>query len=101
MTLECEQAMAMISARIDGQLRAPADVVAVEAHLAECAGCRALADALESQDARLTRAFAPRRTAAAGVADRVLSELGAQAPPRRRLWPHWLAAAAAGFFVAL
>jgi ferric-dicitrate binding protein FerR (iron transport regulator) len=118
--MHCEQALPLISAQLDGAL-APAEQAALEAHLQECGGCRASADAVGAQDADLRRAFAPRRRAAAAVAERVIARLRTEAPvpaappatggltPRRspgkarfRLtWLPMLLSAAAGFLVAV
>jgi ferric-dicitrate binding protein FerR (iron transport regulator) len=102
--MDCDQALALLCARLDGALPA-ADGPALDAHLAGCAACRASADALREQDAELRRAFAPRRRAAAAVAERVLARLPAKAPaPRpngRRAWAAMLLSAAAGFLLAV
>src|SRR5829696_377461 len=98
--MDCEEAANLICARIDGELPVEdASGVALEAHLAECAGCRATAEAMQLQDAALVRAFAPRRGVAEAVADRAVAEalVGGDAPqvrppvaylrpPRMRLW---------------
>jgi ferric-dicitrate binding protein FerR (iron transport regulator) len=118
--MNCERALPLISARLDGAL-APAERAALEAHLADCGGCRASVETLQSQDADLRRAFAPRRRAADAVAERVIARLRTEAPaaaapaetggltPRRptvkrpfRLpWIPMLLSAAAGFLVAV
>lgn len=98
--MQCEDAIYLISARIDGELVA-ADRQWLEAHLADCADCRATAEAMQIQDAQLTRAFNPRRSAAAAVSERVVGRLA----PRRAAWAaRWapaLASAAAGFLLAV
>lgn len=98
--MQCEDAIYLISARIDGELGA-ADRQWLEAHLADCADCRATAEAMQIQDAQLTRAFNPRRSAAATVAERVVGQLA----PRRAAWRAWwmpvVASAAAGFLLAV
>jgi hypothetical protein len=109
--VNCEQANNLISARIDGEID-DADRFALDAHLAECAGCRAVAEALAGQDVELDRAFGERRLAATALADRVISKL--DLPPRvelnvgalksRSWWATWgkpLMAAAAGFGLAI
>src|SRR4051794_6205148 len=74
-TMDCEQAANLISARLDGELAtADADSLALDAHLAGCAACRAAAEATSVQDAALSRAFAGRRRAAAALAERVQRE---------------------------
>jgi ferric-dicitrate binding protein FerR (iron transport regulator)/tetratricopeptide (TPR) repeat protein len=77
--MDCEQALALISAQIDRQIE-PADRERLEQHLADCPACRATADAFALQDEELRHTFAPRREAAAATAERVASRLGA--PPR-------------------
>ena len=84
-TMECEEAIELISARVDGEL-ATEDARRLEAHLAICAECRATAEAMSLQDAQLVRAFAPKREAAANVAGRVVV---AQARTGRPRWTRW------------
>jgi len=95
--MQCEDAINLISARIDGELSAD-DRSLLEAHLSECANCRAMAEAMQLQDAQLVRAFATRRKAAAELADRVTMQL---APPRRSWWVPVTTSAAAGFLLAV
>src|SRR5437899_2802365 len=97
--MNCDEAASLISQRVDSELAGDdAAAVALGAHLAECADCRATAEAVQLQDATLVRAFAPRRAAAEAVADRVTAAL---APPRpHRAWrPVPLAAAIAAAVV--
>jgi predicted anti-sigma-YlaC factor YlaD len=63
MTVDCEDAANLISSRIDGELAA-ADAAALDAHLGECAACRAAMESCELQDAAMLRAFAGGRDAA-------------------------------------
>lgn len=100
--MDCQQALDEIGRLIDGELPAP-DHAALEAHLAECDGCRGARDALRVNDATLVRAFMPRRQAAAALADRVIAELQGQREGRHwaRSWFAPLAAAAAGFLLAV
>jgi ferric-dicitrate binding protein FerR (iron transport regulator) len=101
--VDCEQALPLISARLDGEVP-PGDAAGLDAHLAACPGCRAAAEAFRLQDAELRRAFAPRRAAAARVAERVVARLHETpaAPPRRRVpWLPMLLSAAAGFLLAV
>jgi len=110
--VNCEQANNLIGARIDGEID-NGHVAALDAHLAECPACRGVVEAMTAVDADLTRAFAPRRAAAAAVADRVLSQFvvpPAAALPapvttvHRSWWASWgkpLVAAAAGFGLAV
>lgn len=109
--MTCEEAANLISARIDGELAAD-DGAALDAHLAECAACRSAEEAAAVQDAALLRAFAPRRAAAADLAERVVAEVAGGRPRvrparadrfRSRLapWAGWAAAAAAGVVIAV
>src|SRR5262245_31906831 len=97
----CEQAAALIAARLDGEL-SDADHDALAAHLAACPDCRALDEAFRVQHTDLHTAFAPRRRAAAATAHRAVTRL--HQPRRRWLWlgSGMLAAASiAGVCVAL
>ena len=97
--MQCDEAVNLISADVDGEL--PADErLRLEDHLAQCADCRAAAEAIRLQDAQLVRAFAPRRGAAREIANRVTANL-ARSRPRRSRWLLPLAAAAAGFVAAV
>src|SRR5687768_6045783 len=118
---DCERALNLLSARLDDEApEGAADAAALDEHLARCADCRAAAEAMHHQHEDLVRAFAPRRAAAAAVAERVISQL-AQQPSRMTPSPRprgegrgegpvsrspghrWLplfAAAAAGFILA-
>jgi ferric-dicitrate binding protein FerR (iron transport regulator)/tetratricopeptide (TPR) repeat protein len=104
--VNCEQALHLISARLDRELTDD-DRPALEAHLRDCPACAAAAEAFQAQDANLRRAFAPRREALAAVEDRIITRLrlGSHFAPRRRLWFDWrlhaLLAAAAGIVVLL
>jgi ferric-dicitrate binding protein FerR (iron transport regulator) len=104
--MNCEEAANLICARIDGEAVDDGAAVALEAHLGDCAGCRATAEAMQLQDATLVRAFAPQRVAAEAVAERVaeaMADRGAGAlarPSRMRLWLPLTAALAAGVVVA-
>jgi hypothetical protein len=107
--VNCEQATQFISAKLDGELP-EADHVALDAHLADCAGCRATEQALAAQDALLGAGFGERRAVAGALAERVIEQLHGSpvsiaAEPRRRTgWVNWgrpLLAAAAGFVLAL
>jgi diguanylate cyclase (GGDEF)-like protein len=78
--MDCETAMALISALVDREIR-PNERVLLELHLEDCAACRVTEDAFRFQNRQLRRAFAARRQAAAEVADRVRSRLPIPAPP--------------------
>jgi ferric-dicitrate binding protein FerR (iron transport regulator) len=111
--VNCEQANNLIGMRIDGEIAAN-DLAALDAHLATCRACRAVADALTAQDVELERAFAPRRATAALLAERIITQLDEVVPSpaketlhptqQRSWWASWgkpLAAAAAGFGLAI
>src|SRR5438105_1270953 len=68
--MDCEQALALISAQIDREIE-PADRARLEQHLAECPACRATADAFALQDEELRHTFVPRREAAVATAVRI------------------------------
>ena len=80
--MNCERAIALISARIDGEL-SPADSAALESHLAECPACAATAEAFELQDADMRHAFDKRRHQAGTVAERVAENLPRFTPADR------------------
>jgi ferric-dicitrate binding protein FerR (iron transport regulator) len=108
--VNCEQADNLIGARVDREISEP-DRARLEDHLAACPGCRATAAAMEGLDAELDRAFAGRRQAAAGVAERVMAEFHATGADGARViasrsnaWAQWgrpILAAAAGFALAV
>jgi ferric-dicitrate binding protein FerR (iron transport regulator) len=80
----------------------PGDRPRLEAHLRQCASCRASAEAHRLQDADLRQAFAGRRRASSAVAERVIAHLRTKPAHRRRHLP-WLTvilSAAAGFLIA-
>jgi predicted anti-sigma-YlaC factor YlaD len=100
--VDCDKALTLLSAQLDREIR-PEERPVLESHLAKCPGCRVAADAFRLQDADLRRAFAPRREAAARVAERVIARLPAgrangRAPLR---WVPLVLAAAAGFLLAV
>lgn len=106
--MNCHEAQYRFSAWLDDEQTAE-DRAALEQHLEACADCRAMADAVRLADVDLRRAFAPRRQAAANLAERVLADLNAptlaprdEAPAARQARRGWplLAAAAAGFLLA-
>lgn len=82
--MNCEQALGLISARLDREIT-PEDARELDWHLNDCGACRAAAEAFALQDTELRRAFEPRRAAAATVAASVTPHL--EPPPRRlRRW---------------
>src|SRR5688500_6532628 len=104
--MNCDDALNLISARLDGELSADRRA-RLEEHLASCPACREVADGLDLHNAQLARVFGARRRAAAEIAERVVALLPSQASTRvtarRSFWAAWspLLAAAAGFAVAL
>src|SRR6476659_6257923 len=67
--MRCEDALNQLNARADGEL--PTEGAAeLDAHLAECAQCKAAADELQAVDGELRHAFVGRRDAAARLAER-------------------------------
>lgn len=101
--MDCRQAIELIGSSADGELKDD-EQTALELHLAGCAECRTMADAMLLADAELRRAFAPGRKAAERLAERVISQLqcetrAASPSPMRR--GALLAAAAAGFLFAV
>src|SRR5262245_22431623 len=109
--MDCEQALALISAQIDREIE-PDDRTWLDVHLQECPACRATADAFALQDSDLRRTFAPRREAVAALAERVSGRLSSSegrsvSPnhlatrrlPRQLAWAVGAAAAAAAILV--
>jgi hypothetical protein len=98
--MQCEEAIELMSGRLDGELGAD-DTHRLDAHLSDCAECRATAEAMSLQDAQLVRTFAPHRGAASRLAGRIVTE---QVRRRRTALARWwvpVAAAAAGFALAV
>src|SRR5436305_13911504 len=92
--MNCDQARDLVSARLDEKVPS-SEHMPLDAHLQECASCRARADAFRHQDTELRRAFLPRRQAALAVAERVIAQMrsapaqatpGWPAPQERWLW---------------
>src|SRR5262249_5065932 len=75
--MDCEQAIALISADIDREIQAD-DRDGVAAHRLDCSHCAPTAEAFRLQDADLRRGFAERRSAAAGTSERVIAVLPAE-----------------------
>jgi len=102
--MNCEHALALISARIDCEL-SPIDEAALQAHLGECPACTVAAEAFELQDADLRYAFGERRAEASVVAERVAERLPRRPASagrwRRRARPVVFAATLAAAIVAL
>src|SRR4051812_35023858 len=102
--MTCETATNLISSRIDGEIAA-ADQGALDEHLATCSACRATMEGLSAQNEALTRAFAPRRNAAAAVANAAIARIHREQVqsfrPGRFSFLTALVSAAAGFALAL
>jgi len=100
--MNCEHATQLLCARLDGEL-AGDDRDALESHLERCDDCTATADAFALQDAALRDTFAPRRDAAAALAERVSRHTPKPTPRPRGLWalPAAMTALAAGIAVAI
>src|SRR5262249_6095166 len=83
--MDCEQALALISSRIDREIL-PSENAWLSEHLRECAACRATAEAFALQHAELKDTFAPRRAAVGATVDRVNATVadGRRAEARRR-----------------
>jgi ferric-dicitrate binding protein FerR (iron transport regulator) len=90
--MDCEHAVALISAQVDHEIR-PDDHAVLERHLGDCPECRATAEAFALQHSDLQRAFEPRRAAAAAVAEQVNAQLAGAArgaAPAKPARPSWL-----------
>ena len=99
--MNCEQALQAMSARLDGEL--PEDEArALDAHLRECAPCRALmAELTELDDGLKTLSVEPPETLAPGVMRAIRAET---AKKQKKRTPHittWLIAGAAALALAL
>ena len=81
--MDCEQAVALLSARLDHEIQ-PDDRVALDLHLRDCSACRTTADAIGLQHQELRGAFEPRRQAAAATAEKVNAQLPAPAQPKAK-----------------
>jgi hypothetical protein len=103
--MDCEQALTLISSRIDREIL-PSENAWLSEHLRECAACRATAEAFALQHAELKDTFAPRRTAVGATVDRVnaaVADSRRGGPRRRRVKvPRkvWIGAAAVAGWVA-
>jgi tetratricopeptide (TPR) repeat protein len=114
--MDCDRATALVSARMDREIQ-PEDRALLDAHLLDCATCRATADAFRLQDADLQLILPPCDPSAAAVAKQVLdhlraapaaattpgAQLGTSPPPVRWRWSRVaaLAAALAGLAILL
>jgi ferric-dicitrate binding protein FerR (iron transport regulator) len=99
--MNCQLAANLMSALIDGEISS-ADQAALDSHLASCEGCRAALDALRSQDRALSAEVSPYRNRAEAVAAAAIRRVHQdQVRGLRFGWLSLVAAAAAGFAVAL
>lgn len=83
--MNCEQATALISARLDREI-GPDEARQLDDHLGECPACRATAEAFALQDQELRDAVGPRREGAKRVARSVAGQARPAAPPTPRPW---------------
>ena len=101
--MDCEQALNLISARMDGEITAP-DRKELDAHLEVCPACREAVETWRRQDADLRRVFHPLQQKALSVSAYVESRLLGMrvVDTRRRLkWLRAIVSAAAGFLLAV
>ncbi len=107
--MDCERALNLLSARLDGELGGvetpETEQAELEAHLSGCPSCREGFAALERQDRELRGAFQARREAARSMAEGVIRRYrsegkGSATLLRRRPWLTVALSAAAGFTVA-
>ncbi len=86
--MDCEQALALISARIDREIL-PSENAWLSEHLRDCPACRATAEAFALQHKDLIDTFKPRRAAVGATADRVTASVAALcgSPRQRRQLP--------------
>jgi ferric-dicitrate binding protein FerR (iron transport regulator) len=101
--MEPERLETLINAAVDGEASA-ADKAALSGAQADDAGLQKLDAAVRERHALLKAAFAPRREAAAALAERVIGSLPTAVPrpaSRALSWLALLLAAAAGFLLAV
>ncbi len=98
--MDCEQAVALLSARLDHEIQ-PNDRVPLDLHLRDCPVCRATADAFALQHQELRGAFEPRRQAAAATAKKVNAQLPVALPRPQAITPRSRAARAAVVLAAV
>ncbi len=82
--MHCEQATALISARLDHEID-PDETKLLDEHLRECPACQATAEAFALQDQELRQAMESRRAGVGQVARNVATQIRPMTPPR-----HWL-----------
>jgi hypothetical protein len=108
--MSCGEFRNLLNAALDGQLD-EAQRPVLDAHLAECAECRAARESLEQLDAALVRGVRPLRARGDVVAERTLERLQTQLEPGRMgpsirphgrsgRWWSYVVATAAGFVLA-
>jgi diguanylate cyclase (GGDEF)-like protein len=81
--MDCQEAAALISARIDRELN-DADRARLDAHLAECPGCREREESYRHQDEALRGAFAASRRVGAEFAEQVAEKVPAMVRERHK-----------------
>ena len=86
--MNCEQALALISSRIDREIL-PGENAWLSEHLRDCPSCRATAEAFALQHKDMTEVFKSRRQAVNATAERVNASVAALCgrPTGRRRWP--------------
>jgi ferric-dicitrate binding protein FerR (iron transport regulator) len=93
--MDCERAVSLISARLDGEISAD-DRAALEAHLSECPACRATAEAFAIQDQDVRRALVPCQQGVHATVAEVCGQLAPTtpaAPPQAgpaKPWLRWV-----------
>src|SRR5947209_905094 len=87
--MDCEQALALISSRID-RASTPSENAWLSEHLHSCDACRVTAEAFALQHAELRETFEPRRAAVVATMDRVTAAVADQGrktlPQPTALW---------------
>ena len=86
--MDCEQALALISARLDREIL-PSENAWLSDHLRACPACQAAAEAFALLHKELRQTFKPRRAAVGATADRVNASVAdlCGSPRRRRRLP--------------
>ncbi len=103
--MDCEQIKQQLSEQVDQPLANDLQA-AVEAHLAECAECRAFQESLQALDSKLHQAFREERRRADNVVEQSIEKLRQQPEQHTPLFSSgrvgwgYLASMAAGFLLA-
>jgi diguanylate cyclase len=82
--MDCHDAAALISARIDRELNDPAEAARLDAHLADCPRCREREESFRRQHEKLRGAFAPSLRAGAAFAEQVAVKVPAMVKGRSK-----------------